>query len=30
MTKLADSILKDVPEPYDIKSAEKKYPVSYE
>ena len=27
---LADSILKDVPEPFDVKSAEKKYPVSYE
>ena len=28
--KLADSILKDVPEPFDVKAAEKKYPVSYE
>ena len=27
---LADSILSDVPEPFDIKAAEKKYPVSYE
>ena len=27
---LADSILHDIPEPFDIKGAEKKYPVSYE
>jgi hypothetical protein len=27
---LADSILKDIPEPFDVKSAERKYPVSYE
>jgi len=27
---LADSILVDIPEPFDIKQAERKYPVSYE
>ncbi len=27
---MADSILKDIPEPFDVKSAERKYPVSYE
>ena len=27
---LADSILVDIPEAFDIKAAEKKYPVSYE
>jgi dynein heavy chain len=27
---LADSILSDVPEAFDIKAAERKYPVSYE
>jgi dynein heavy chain len=27
---LADAILSDIPEPFDVKAAEKKYPVSYE
>ena len=27
---LADSILHDIPEPFHIKDAERKYPVSYE
>lgn len=27
---LADSILADIPEPFDVKSAERKYPVKYE
>lgn len=30
INKLADSILNEVPQPYDVPAAEKKYPISYE
>lgn len=30
MTNLANSILNDVPEEYDVKTAEKNYPVMYD
>jgi len=30
INKLADSLLKDLPDQFDIKAAEAKYPISYE
>jgi len=30
VNKIADSILNDVPKPFNVKAAEKKYPVRYE
>jgi len=30
INKLADSILNDLPDQFDVKAAEEKYPISYE